>query len=80
MKKVVIDGVECEVIIEPCASVLDRDVLVMHYRPLVKPKKTIVQVAADYMGWSEEFYRKENKAFSLLLDTLEQRLAKLEEK
>ena len=79
MKTVVIDGVEHEQISWEAAFAEHHDSII-HLRPLPKPQKTLVQVCADAMDLSEEFFRKQHVVTAAVYDEIERRLQALEGK
>ena len=78
MKKiVVIEGVEYEE--RPIKKYSDGSRMVKLV-PILKPQKTLVQIAAEACDWSEEQFRRTYRASTCVYEEIERRLQALEGK
>lgn len=78
MKTKVIDGVKYEVVDWVDGFMCNDDNLLI-LRPLPKPRKTLVSIVAESLGWTEGYFRAMHKVLSVAFDAIEERLAALEE-
>lgn len=77
MKTIVIDGVEYE---EQQRRDWEDGTFTILYKHIPKPKKTLVEIAAEVTGRTEEEYRNGYDKTSLIYDAIEERLAALEQR